>query len=219
MNAVVFWSMILLCGTAAAAPARWKGISLSTGEWYSNGAREYHLGTTVYGANGEHAWMHSFIYGHIGNVGLYLKHLDFSQETMEPTYNWWALASYGDVVSAMTFDSLDTIKDFYSTNLNAPYTDGTLVSTPDDFYMAFKVSEVLVENHDYVPGQTWYGWVHVSIDENLEMTLLGDGIDLDGGAVTVGYGATPEPASGVLLLLGGALLALRRNAGRRRHAR
>ena len=45
-----------------------------------------------------------------------------------------------------------------------------------------------------------------------------DGINLDGGAVTVGYGATPEPASGVLLLLGGALLALRRNTGRRRHA-
>ena len=137
-----------------------------------------------------------------------MKHMDYSLESMEPTFNWWAFAVYGDVVSEETFKSLAHIEDFYG---NDWYTGGTLVEHPDDFYMAFKVSEVLIDdNYDYSPGQTWYGWVHVSIDENLEMTLLGDGINLDGGAVTVGYGATPEPTSGVLLLLGGALLALRR---------
>ena len=77
--------------------------------------------------------------------------------------------------------------------------------------MVFKVSEVLLdEKYNYVPGQTWYGWVHASINENLEMTLLGDGINLYGGAVMVGEGSTPEPVSGLLLLVGGALLALRR---------
>ena len=78
-----------------------------------------------------------------------------------------------------------------------------------------KLNEILENNLDekynYVPGQTWYGWVHVSIDENLEMTLLGDGINLYGGAVTVG--ATPEPVSGLLLLVGALLLALRRRRG------
>jgi hypothetical protein len=85
-----------------------------------------------------------------------------------------------------------------------------LVENPDDFYMAFKVSEVIWDGSDYVAGETWYGWVHASIAENLEMTLLGDGINLDGGPVMVGEGGTPEPTSGLLLLVGGALLALRR---------
>ncbi len=74
---------------------------------------------------------------------------------------------------------------------------------------------MLIENREYVEGMTWYGWVHVSVDENLDMTLLGDGINLYGGPVTVGVpeSAIPEPAGGLLLLLGAGLLALRRNAG------
>jgi hypothetical protein len=42
------------------------------------------------------------------------------------------------------------------------------------------------------------------------MTLLCDSINLYGGPVMVGEGGTPEPVSGLLLLVGGALLALRR---------
>ena len=74
--------------------------------------------------------------------------------------------------------------------------------------MAFKTSEVLRDSSGYYEGLSLYGWVHVSIDENLEMTLLGEGINLSGGAVTVG--ATPEPSSAILLLVGGALLGLKR---------
>lgn len=48
--------------------------------------------------------------------------------------------------------------------------------------MVFKASEVLIENREYVEGMTWYGWVHVSVDENLDMTLLGDGINLYGSS-------------------------------------
>lgn len=73
--------------------------------------------------------------------------------------------------------------------------------------MVFKASEVLIENREYVEGMTWYGWVHVSVDENLNMTLLDDGINLNGGPVTVGI---PEPSSSLLLLLGCALTTLRR---------
>ena len=138
---------------------------------------------------------------------MYMRHMDFSLEDIEPTFNWWAFAVYGDIVGEENFEAINRIEDFYDNNV---YAGGTLVENPSDFYMVFKVSEVLVENHDYVPGQTWYGWVHASIDENLEMTLLGDGINLDGGPVIVGEGGTPEPTSGLLLLVGGALLALRR---------
>jgi len=211
---VAFMSMI--CDALIAASANWSGISVMTGGNYYGDVAQYYMSGMVRNDVGNRAHILSDLYAHKENGHLYMKHMDFSLETMEPTFNWWAFAAYGDIVSEDNFNALNRIEDFYG---NDWYTGGTLVENPDDFYMAFKVSEVLVENHDYVPGQTWYGWVHVSIDEKLEMTLLGDGINLDGGAVTVGYGATPEPASGVLLLLGGALLALRRNTGRRRHAR
>lgn len=205
MKTVIAMLIFMLCEGAIAAAAHWEGVRLSNYGRDSETTRDYHFSGDIYGENGEFAWMLSDIYGHMENGNLYLKHMDFSLESMEPTFNWWALALYGDVVSEATFNSLTAIEDFYS---NDSYTGGTLVEHPSEFYMAFMVSEVLLENYCYVAGQTWYGWVHVAIDETLEMTLLGEGIDLYGGAVTVG--AIPEPSSGLLLLAGGALLAMRR---------
>ena len=209
MKAFIVMFMLALCNGAIGASAHWEGIHLSNGDGTAGIMREFHFGTDISGADGGYAWMHSLIYGHMDNGNLYLKHKDFSQEAIEPTFNWWAFAVYGDIVGEENFDVINRIDDFYGNDL---YTGGTLVENPDDFYMTFKVSEVLLdEKYNYVPGQTWYGWVHVSIDENLEMTLLGDGINLYGGAVTVG--ATPEPVSGLLLLVGALLLALRRRRG------
>ena len=188
-----------------ASSAYWTGISLRNYGRSSITSREYAFSGDIYGEDGKSTWILSDIYGHMENGNLYLKHMDFSLESMDATFNWWSLAFYGDIVSKETFSALEHIEDFYSGD---PYTGGTLVENPTDFYMAFKVSEVLIENHEYVAGQTWYGWVHVSIGEDLDMKLLGEGINLYGGAVTIG--ATPEPASGLLLLFGATLLALRR---------
>ena len=62
-----------------------------------------------------------------------------------------------------------------------------------------------------------FGWIELRIDGNStggNVSISGSAIDLDGGPMIVGggawEGATPEPVSGILLLLGGALLALRR---------
>ena len=148
------------------------------------------------------------INGNEEHGGLYLKQFDFSRETMEPTFNWWALVLYGDIVSESTFAGLQPIELFdYDGRADV---GGTLIETPEDFYMAFKISEVLVGDTDYVEGMSWYGWVHVAVGDNLQMTLLDAGINLYGGAVTVGMGI-PEPSGGMLFLLGVAALGLRRS--------
>lgn len=207
MRIVTVMILLVLCNCAYAASARWTGIGLSSGEDLDNTVWN-HFSGSVYGENSEHAWFHSFIYGHVENSGTYLKHLDFSGEMMEPTFNWWALALYGDIVCETTFENLRPVELFY---YNDPVNiDGTLVDNPSDFYMAFKVSEVLKDSTGYVEGMSWYGWVHVSMDENLEMTLLGADINLYGGAVIVG--AIPEPSDGMLLLIGAAALGLRRRS-------
>lgn len=197
----------LFCRSVLAASAYWTGIDVYNGWNYSNGTRSYGLYGDIYGEGGTYSWFLSHMYGHVENDAFYLKHSDFSKESMEPTYNWWALALYGDLINETTFDSLTRIEDFVG---NDSYAGGTLIENPSDFYMAFKVSEVLKDSSGYSEGQTWYGWVHVAIDDNLEMTLLGEGINLHGGVVNVGESVTPEPSAALLLLVGGALLALRR---------
>lgn len=208
MKIAIAMVISMFCECVIAASAYWSGVHVSNGGVDYDDVGLCYLNGVVRDNEGKSAEINSSFFWHNENENLYLKHKDFSLEDIEPTFNWWAFAVYGDIVSEETFSSLNHIEDFYSDDW---YTGGTLVENPDDFYMAFKVSEVLLdENYDYYEGQTWYGWVHVSIDENLEMSLLGDGINLYGGAVTVGEGASPEPASGLLLLVGGALLVLRR---------
>ena len=205
MRIVTVMILLVLCNCALAASARWTGIGLSNYEGFYDNTVSYWFSGNVYGENGESTWFHTDIEGHIETDGLHLKQDDFSQEMMNPTFNWWALALYGDIVSETTFASLNQIelaRDGFNVG-------GTLVENSDDFYMAFKVSEVLVGDTGYEEGMSWYGWVHVSVDENLQMTLLDEGINLYGGAVMVGMGI-PEPSGGMLLLIGVAVLGLRR---------
>lgn len=211
MRSVLTVVALMSCHVAFSAAADWTGVRVSNAGHGQGGAYVYWLGGDISGGSSNaYAWIFSEMFGHVEDGDFYLKHQDFSKESMEPTYNWWALALYGDIVSEATFDSLTRIEDTYINDPNAPLVGGTVVDNPKDFYMAFKVSEVLKDASGYSEGQTWYGWVHVSVDENLEMSLLEDGINLTGGAVTVG--ATPEPSGALLLLVGGALLALRRRA-------
>ena len=206
---VVMLLTMMFCCTVIAATAYWSGIGVYNYRQRPNQTRDYSLSGGIHGQNGEFAGILSDMYGHVENGKVYLQHADYSKESLDPTFNWWVTALYGEVVGESNFNSHTRIPDLYDEEYDH-YSGGALIENPGDFYLAFKVSEVLVENHDCVAGQTWYGWVRVSIDENLEMTLLDEGINLYGGAVTVGESATPEPTSVLLLLVGGALLALRR---------
>ena len=206
MRNIVVSFLLMSCIEVGAASVYWDGITLySNGR--SNGTGSYDfLCDSIQGDDGKSTWVLSSMYGHVENGNMYLKQYDYSKEMMDATFNWWAFVVYGEIVNEATFhDVSKQIETFYSDQY---YTGGTLVENPNDFYMAFKASEVLLDGSNYVEGQSWYGWIHVSIDENLEMTLLGEGINLYGGEVIVG--SIPEPHSGLLLLVGGALLALRR---------
>ena len=205
---IVIVTMIVLCNGAVASPAYWTGIDLRDCGWNPyQGAHAYSISGSIHGENG-HADLSSDLYGHVENGTFYLKHVDFSLE-MDPTFNWWVLAYYGDVVGSNTFDSMAHVEDVYiGGNMSV---GGTPVENPSDFYMAFKASEVIfVSGVGYEEGESWYGWVHVSVDDELNMTLLGEGINLYGEPVVVGMLPIPEPSAGTLLLLGLAGLALRR---------
>ena len=209
MRFTIIMMMFILYGSINAMPVYWKDFGLSHGGGF-DGTVAYWFSGSVYGANGENAWIHTMINGHEEHGGLYLKQFDFSKEMMEPTFNWWALVLYGDIVSESTFASLQPIELFdYDGHADS---GGTLIETPEDFYMAFKVSEVLKGSTGYTEGMSWYGWVHVSVDDNLQMTLLGADINLYGGEIIVGA-STPEPSGGMLLLWGVAVLGLRRRRG------
>ena len=206
MRIAIAMMIFVSCSSVNAASAYWKDFGLSHGGGFDSTVAYWFSGS-VYGANGENAWIHTMINGHEEHGGLYLKQFDFSREMMEPTFNWWALVLYGDIVSESTFASFQSIELFdYDGRADI---GGTLIETPKDFYMAFKVSEVLTGDEGYEEGMSWYGWVHVSLDDNLQMTLLDADINLYGGAVTVGMDI-PEPSGGMLFLLGAAALGLGR---------
>ena len=63
-------------------------------------------------------------------------------------------------------------------------------------------------------GTYLYGWVSIGVDDDGSPYLVHSAIDLDGGPMIVGGGAweggIPEPSGGMLLLIGAAVLGLRR---------
>ena len=202
----VFLIMLLFGDSVVAASAYWSGVSLDNSGMYGSPTHFYMFGGGLISETGKHASLDADIYGHAEGGRLFLEQRDFSRQ-LDPTINRWMLATYGDVVDENAFhNALTKIPTTFQYDFDG---NGIEVENYSDFYIAFKMTEPIISGNDVLEGQSWYGWVHVSVDEtDLKMTLLGSGINLEGGAVTVG--AIPEPCDGVLLLVGGALLALRR---------
>ena len=133
------------------------------------------------------------------------------------------VAQLGDVASHASTRNLSKDTYFVHSFIDDEdyYGTGSTTATPgSSVYMMFVFSDDMVHPRDprYI-----YGWVEIAVSDNGTLRLGRSAIDLDGGPMVVGGGAwdgaTPEPMSGLLLLVGGALLARRRRHGRgRRHA-
>lgn len=83
------------------------------------------------------------------------------------------------------------------------YVDYSIFVTADDpVFLAFR-SETMYH-------ETILGWVELGLGGDGKLIALHSAWDRDGDPIIVGMGPTPEPMSGLLLLVGGALLALRR---------
>ena len=119
--------------------------------------------------------------------------------------NTWALANYGDeLITSADFLAKTSVFE----NTIAVPTNGT------EFYLAF---QGILLDYDEQIGMTelpYYGWVSLGITRT-------DGLYVNGSAVSIGtpiavgsYSAlsTPEPTSSLLVLVGSALLLIRRRS-------
>ena len=95
-------------------------------------------------------------------------------------------------------------------------TDSVVVNGNQDVYLAFVSywayhDPSTPSGYNIDKGNPYFGWVGLNVNRG-EVSLLGSYVDLDHNPVIAGQyeSVIPEPSSGLLLLVGGALLALRR---------
>lgn len=202
MRSYVVLLVLFAITCAMGASVSWSGLYVRTAGRLSDDHRTYNISGTITDESGAQIAIEGMMFEHGGIGETYLKSYDYSQ-TSAPVKNCWALMLMGDELNAETFKAATQIELCGYGNYTV---GGTVINDPTDFYLVFEAS-----GPDQPDEQTWYGWMHASIDEDKKLHLLGSDIALYGESLTVGGGsATPEPAGGLLLLLGGAVLMLRR---------
>ena len=126
----------------------------------------------------------------------------------------WCQASYGDVVCADAFSNDASDIAYFSVSGEDIYVNAgsSAIAYRDEImYLVFRCGSM---DEDLKFQDIVYGWVEYSVGRDGTLTYQHSAWDLDGGAMIVGggsYGPIPEPSGGLLVLIGFAALALRRN--------
>ena len=201
MKTTFLISFICLSSACLASSYNWIDVDIINGSIGGSDIRTYSIYGCVYSGYEYLASTEGPLAGYKDGNGFYLKQKDHKTTQQKVDNNVWIAAYYGELLCAETFSTADPIPlcNWYDSTTE----NGQFISNADDFYLAFMSTGSQSED-----GIDRYGWFHVALDDNMEMSILESGIGLYGESIYVG--ATPEPTAGLLLLLGSAFLALRR---------
>lgn len=203
MKAILLAIISLVVWMGQAASFSWEYVYVIPGEIGGTSVKAYTISGSIHAGSlwWSVASTEGPFLGYKDEDGFYLKQCDHQSTASPAENNLWVLAVYGEVLSYDTIENAHKIPlcDWY----DGTTTGGTLIETPEDFYLGF-----MVNGYDDWSDMTWFGWLHVSVDDELSMSLLDAGIGLNGEAVRIGIGAIPEPSCVLLLLLGLGVLGL-----------
>ena len=184
---------LLVCRVAFAATVEWNGFY-----FYDWDETETSMTAGQYGACSYIRWFNG------RNAGGELTWKSDGGDYMEICCAWMQVA-VGDLIDEAFVRSRDGY--FYRRNLYGQEmlrSDYDIIFTGgDDVFLGVAVAR----SYDN-PSDVLYGWVQFHLDANGKASMITSALDVDGDGVRVG--ATPEPSSALLLLVGGALLVLRR---------
>ena len=135
-------------------------------------------------------------------------------ETME----LWTQVMVGEVINQQLFDEAATV--FVDTRplIGLPMRETTPISVigNQNVYLSFVTYWVCFDfsppnGYSFDMDNPYFGWVGLNVNRG-KVSLLGSYVDLDHNPVIAGRyeSLIPEPSSALLLLLGGALLSLKR---------
>ena len=117
----------------------------------------------------------------------------------------WVEAEVGDVVNR---EYIENASSYFFRTIIYGYdgfdVGGAVLDTGETLYLAWAGA---TQSNPY---DATFGWMALTLDDVGKLHISSSAWDIDGDPITVGMGAIPEPSSFLLLLVGGAMLALRR---------
>ena len=193
LNTITLSLIVLLTTGAYSATVEWNGFY-----YYNWDEAEASMTAGQYGACAYIRWFNSK--DATGNLVWTSDRGDY----MEMNCAWMQVA-VGDLIDEAFVRSRDGY--FYRRNL---YGEEMLRSDYDIIFTGEEdvfLGVAVARNYDS-PSDVLYGWAQFHLDTDGTVSMVTSALDIDGDGIRAG--ATPEPSSALLLLVGGALLVLKR---------